>query len=356
MKKLVRHSIFAFIFALAFFVCGAMSVKAAEPALNNTKIKGYDFSYNVEGNNYYALVGNKESAESSIVLASKQSGVFSGIAQYYTAEVAVVKCNEYDGASDACKTWSVWKYATGKDRATTTMDALKNEKAAKLVLDFNGLTPDQNATNVNGANLGELDSIYALEKTYFVIVQYTLNRFIAKDVTYNPDIFRVVFTDDLDKLQVTSKVENGETKVTIKSGFPINTVRYFKTNTALPAGYDYDTEYTKANNGVVALEEVADDPSAKNGVFTYTVKFTVTGQECYYVEATDIANAKITFDVKKGEHDQSPPVQTPNPGDPGNINDTNVGRIILIGLVVVLVLAVVLVIVQRIIDYRKKLY
>ena len=347
MKKFLRRSIFTFIFAFAFLVCGAISVRAAEAALNNTNIKGYNFSFTAEENEYYVLHGKKE--DKTIQLSSKQVGQYKGITmKYYTAVVSVVKCGEYDSVQDACKTWLVYHYENKNE--TKTMDALKQNK---LSINFKNLVEDKTLTEINGISAGQLDSIYSVADTYFVVIQYKLQRWPLKDITYNPDILRVVFYDDLPSVEFSKTTNNSNVTVRVTSGTPINTVRYFKSATELAKGYDFETEYTKAGNGVVALETAVANPEVNDGKFSYTVDLVIATGEYYYFEATDLAGVKATYDVYGNMQGDT----VPTPIDPpANVGDTSIGKIILFSLVVVFVLAVVLVIVQKIIDYRKKLY
>lgn len=350
MKKFVRRSIFTFFFALACVICGAVSVKAAEAALNNTKLSGYDVSYRAEENDYYAISRGEESR--GIKLTSKNAGQFKGLTmKYYSAFVSVVKCTTYDADAQACSTWSKYDYSSSE---TATMDALKQYKGQELILDFDPskLVEAKGIMHVNGATLGELDSVYSLADTYFVIVQYTLQRWPLADIVYDPDIFRVVVLDEVADIQFSQKEVDGKVKVTITSGVPINTVRYFYSTSAQAEGFDYETAYVTSTNGVVVLAESEPDPYVKNGLFSYSFEITVTEGQYYYVEATDVGGRVSVYNVVEKTINQGD-TQKPIAETAG---DTDVGKIILISLVVVFVLAVVLVIVQKIIDYRKKLY
>ena len=295
--------------------------------------------------------GSKD--EQKIQLASLSSGQYMGITmKYYTAQVFVVKCTEYDAIQQSCKTWSKYDYNSSESK---TMDALKQKKLSIGFKD-NLFKEAKDLPTFNDLSLGELDSAYSLFNTYFVIVAYKLERYWPmEDIKYRPDVFRVVFADDLEELKISKSVDGTATKVSITSGTPINTVRYFHTTTELTDGYDFETEYAKAGNGAVALEKATDDVAVNDGKSSYTLKLTVNEGEYYYVEATDLSGEKVIYSVHADKTNDGGSVSgDKKPG--GNIGDTDIGTIILISLVVVFVLAVVLVIVQKIVDYKKKLY
>ena len=349
MKKFVRRSIFAFVFAFAFLVCGAISVGAAEDALNNTNISGYNATYGALENSYYAMNDTVENAE--IKLSSKSAGQYKGLTmKYYTAQVSIVTCEEYNGVEGVCRKWLKYDYNADK---TLTMDALKQKK---LTLKFDSVDVPLESTEINGVSLGELDSVYSLTDTYFVIVRYTLERWPLADIEYNPDIFRVVFTDELTDLEITSNTNGTKTQLTVKSGVPINTVRYFYSATkfTLDDSFDFQAQFDASGNGIVALEVALTNPEIVNGAYTYSVEIDAVENQNTYVEASDVAGRTSVVNLTTGEENKGGGGTDPNPGD--NIGNTDVGKIILISLVVVLVLAVVLVIVQRIIDHKKKLY
>lgn len=352
MKKLVKSCLLAFAFTFAFVFLGAATVSAE--ALNNTKISEYSAAYSVEGSKYYAVNGSAE--EKTIKLNNISNGktvskwYTFGVPMFknYTALVSVVKCAEYDAAGGLCKTWGVYSYSNDE---VATMDNLKKG----LVLNFKAenLKESKGTTVVNGAKLSELNSAYGVDKTYFVVVQYELQG----GSTYDPDIFKVVFTDELAKININAANSNGTAKVTVTSGTPIAVVKYFNVSDKIEGEYDFAEKYEAAAEKLETLSKAEENPNMVDGVFTYEVEVTLAEGKHYYLQATDSAGNVARIYINDNQQDNNVGDTDPlPPGGGENIGNTNVGKIILISLLVVLVLSVVLVIVQRIVDYRKKLY
>lgn len=349
MKKLLKNSILMCVFALAFILCG-VSVKAA--GLNNTTIEGVSATYKIDEVAHYAINGNAQ--EHGVVLKAKEKGRYEWTFiiktfKVYTAQVSVAKCDDYDAGQKYCKTWSVYNYSTDENK---TMDALKQDG---LVLTFKDelFTPAKGITEINGAKLGTLTTEHKVEDTYFVIVQYRLQT----GTLYEPDVFRVVFSNDLEGLNVSASDLGNQTKVTATSGTPIEAIKYFYTSAQLSEGYDFASEYTKAGNGVTEQVNLNAAPSSNDGIFSESVSLEDGQNKYYYVEVTDALGNKMTYDVTKGTTTQNQPSTQPsqNPSD-ANVANTNVGKIILMSLIVILVISLVLVIIQRIVDYKRKLY
>lgn len=353
MKKLVKSCLLAFAFTFAFVFLGAVTVSAE--ALNNTKISEYNATYSVEGSTYYAVNGSAE--EKTIKLNNISNGksvskwYTLGVPMFknYTALVSVVKCADYDAAGGMCKTWGVYSYSNDE---VATMDSLKNGLTLKFKAE--NLKESKGTTIVNGAKLSELSSAYGVDKTYFVVVQYELQG----GSTYDPDIFKVVFTDDLAKININAANSNGTSKVTITSGTPIALVKYFNASEAIEGEYDFAEKYEAAAEKLEVLSKAEANPNMANGVFTYEVEITLAEGKHYYLQAADSAGnvARIYINDNQQDNDNEGDTNALPPGGGENVGNTNVGKIILISLLVVLVLSVVLVIVQRIVDYRKKLY
>ena len=345
MKNMIKKALFTLVCTVAFLFVGLVTVKAAE--LNNTKISGYSAKYKADGSTYYYV--NNSIEEGRIVLHPESTFRSTTLgAAYYSASVSVVTCSG-EVTNEGCKKWSYYNYSND---AAATMDALKSG----LSLDFSKLQPATNLNEVNGEKLGSLNSFYGVENTYFVIVQYTSQKLgfgvLVKETTFDAEVFKVVFRDKVKPIDISGEVENGVTKVTVTSGLPITNVRYFYTSKSLEAGFDFQTQYKSANNGVEVLTEMESDPKLGNKIFKYEFTFKAKDDVNYYVEATDVSDAKAVYDVTNGvTHNHES-----NDKQPGNVGNTPVGKYILIALLVVLVLSLVLVIVQRIVDYRKKLY
>lgn len=359
MKRLVRNSVLVFIFAFAFLFLGVVNAKAAEAALNNTTVEGATTSYKVAEQTYYVVAGSREDAK--IKLKSKSNGQYttsyvlgfipSGKTfKVYNAKVSVVKCTTYDSALGICKTWSEYNYSTD---ANKTMDVLK-QGGLSLGFADESFKPIKGTTTVNGANLGTLYSASGVQNTYFVIVQYKLQT----GTVYNPDVFNVVFADEVQGLNLAKVNQSGSVKVTATSGLPVVSVRYFSTTTALNSGFDFETEYNAAGTGVAGETlDLTKAPSPTDGVFSSEVTLTNTDGKFFYVEAKDAAGRVKVLDVSANSQTDNTPATggDQNPAD-GNVGNTDIGKIILISLLAVLVISLVLVIVQRIVDYRRKLY
>ena len=350
MKRLLKNSIFVCIFTFALLLCG-VGVKAAN-GIDNTTVSGDFVSYKIDGNNYYALKGNAQ--ESKLVLKAKSTGRYTKTwfvqtFKVYTAQVTVVKCDDFDTSSQYCKTWSTYNYSSD---ANKTMDALKQ---SGLTLSFKDelFTPAKGITEINGAKLSTLVSEHKMTDIYFVIVQYRLQ---TGDL-YDPDIFRVVFADDMQALSLSSNDLGDTVKVTATSGVPVASIRYFYTSTQLENGYDFNTEYTKSGNGVENSINLKSAPSSNNGIFNEVVSLQKGENKYFYVEATDALGNRVTMDVNNNAiTENAPSNQVDQNTNASNVGNTNVGKIILFSLLVILVISLVLVIVQRIIDYKRKLY
>lgn len=358
MKRLVKNSVLVFVCAFAFLFMGVASVKAAEAALNNTTIEGATASYKVAEQSYYVMAGSK--ADSTITLKSKSNGQYTSSTflgfipagktyKVYNAKVSIVKCTQYDSTLGGCKTWSEYNYSTD---ANATMDALK-QKGLTIGFAEESFKPIKGSTVVNGANLGALYSASGIEKTYFVIVQYRLQT----GTEYNPDVFSVVFAEDVAPLNISQTTVNAGVKIVAGSGLPVTSMRYFYSDTALAGGFDFETEYTNSNNGVVAYTaDLTQAQSPVQGIFNSEINIADVSGKYFYVEIVDAGGRVKVLDVSTAKQTDNTPVKTePNPVE-GNVGNTDVGKIILISLLAVLVISLVLVIVQRIVDYRRKLY
>lgn len=345
MKKFLRSSILAIVCTFAFLFLGVGSVSAAD-SINNTKVSGYAAKYTIAENDYYAIQGNP--TDQTLVLKSISNGKYTSslwglVKTYkvYTAQVAVVKCSNYDAEANFCLTWDVYSYSTSSEK---TMDALKQD-GLKLV--FNKLKPAEGQTEVNGAKLGTLKSAHGINNTYFVIVQYRLQT----GTLYDPDIFRVVFSDGLANINIAAT----NTQINVASKFPIANIKYFSTTEKLADGFDFDTEYTNSTTGVESTYNPTRAKDTVNAEFIESVDYTREEGKYYYAQATDILGNKTVLDLTEEKQTENNPTVNDNTSV-DNVGNTNVGKYILIALVGILVIALVLVIIQKIVDYRKKLY
>jgi hypothetical protein len=157
-------------------------------------------------------------------------------------------------------------------------------------------------------------------------------------------------------LDITKVDQSGSVKVTATSGLPITTIRYFSTTTPLADNFNFEEEYNKAGNGVTLPIDKNKAPSATNGVFSSEVTLTSAAGTYYYVEAKDAGGNSKILDVTSNTKSDNSPIGGSDSDQQGNVGNTDVGKIILISLLVVLVISLVLVIVQRIVDYRRKIY
>ena len=338
MKKFIKNSIFTILFAFAFMICGAVGVSAAS-ALNNTTIHTgeKDAEFTQLNNKYYVVVGNEDL---TITLKSKTTAVAGNLwtgfnARYYTAKVHVFKLDSTGTA------WSEYTYNTN---ATVTMDALKS--SAGLKLNLSSMTFRSTGTPNNNGDINVADNTFG-KNTYFVTVSYSLaGQGLAKAETYAADVFRVLVAKDVADIDFNVTTNGSQAGVSITSGLPIASVRYFASDSA--------ASVTPANfESLYKTATVKQSVNVGTGAMSKSLSLSDADSKYYYVEVTDISGAKSVLDVSSETAIGDDPVygETPNLS-----TDTKIGEIILIALIAVFVLAIVLVIVQRIIDYKKKLY
>lgn len=355
MRRFTRNSIFTFLFALAFVFVG-VSVSAKEKgAINNTTISGYNSTFELGEQTFYVVDGNAQTA--TLKLKANSYGQTTAIGQtYYDASVHVYRCSDYNEEDKVCNTWHIYTY--NNDRAKT-MDALKSKGTLSLTFKNSNFVSAKTQGSVDGFSFSSATSAYDLEKTYFVAVQYQLPKLFSKD-SFAPDVFRVLLAGELEGVKVTSEknTTTGKTTVTILSGAPISNVKYFSTTTKLEAGYNFDTQYANSTNATELVTKAAENPEFSDGNFIYTFELEIADGEYYYVRAANTTGLATQYDIENNVQEENQPAnkgEEPNASD-GNIGNTDVGKIILIVLLVILVAAFVLVIVQKIVDYRKKLY
>lgn len=339
MKRFFRNIVFTFVCALSFMFLGVATVSAAESSkLNNTNVSNYLLEFTQDGEKYFILNGDSTNAQ--LNLKSKKTGVRKYLINWnLKAEVSIVKCDVLN-SDGSCKEWNYYNY--GNDNKTT--DAINQ----KMKLKFDSLNPSKGLVTVNGAKLSTLNSFYGLADTYFVVVRYKYNQ-LGSYKYYEPEIFNVVLLNDIDNINIS---KNGK-KVTVTSGAPLTEIKYFYSLNDQTAGFDYETEYS-ANSGVIELDaNKLNQVKAINGEFSY--EFEIEDKVGhYYVKIKDSLGREHIEDINNIDNTKqdSPAVSTDN----DNIANTDVGKIILISLLVVLALSLILVIVQRIVDYRKKIY
>jgi len=367
MKKLLKNSVFTLLFALAFLLCGVVSVGAAEkPSINNTTISlpsgGVTFMAMEEG--YYVIDDSDDAANISLKAKKKVVGIAPN-QTVYTADVSVIKCKVI--SSGACATWSVYE---DSDKDDVTMDKLYRN----MSLNLKGLNfaDELGYTTVLGKATGELTSVYGLEYTYFVVVQYKQANMNASwlfsgfeyDI-YDAEVYKVALASELADIRMATPIVSSQ-KVSIGyvSGTPISTVRYFKSAQELTSTFDFEAQFA-ANGGQVVLERAKSNNVATGGLFAFDFELSLE-EGYYYIEATDLEGNTVVDCVKvDADNSVNSGNITTQPNHPGagsngnnddNVNNESIGRIIFISLVVILVISVVLVIAQKIADNRKKIY
>lgn len=334
MKKFIKNSIFTFLFAVAFIFCGAVSVNAVEPALNNATIHTgeNDIDVTLLNNKYYVLVGN-DTVVLDVPLSKSYRDTWLGAANY-RASVHVFKLDATG------KSWSEYTYSG---------DAMTMLKSSGLSLNFSEMTFKSTSAPNNNGEINVSDNVFG-KNTYFVTVSYTsqaLGLFnIVPEKQYAADVYRVVLAQDVSEIAFNVSNNGTTANVGINSGLPIASIRYFSASseTTISAA-NFDSLYKSATT--------KNTVNVGTGTMSKTVSLSEATSQYYYVEVTDIAGGKSVLDVRKNVAvDQEPAQQA----KPEITTDTKIGEIILIALIAVFVLAIVLVIVQRIIDYKKKLY
>ena len=356
MRRFMRNSVFAFVFALAFLFVGVNVSAKEEPAFNNTSVISSAATFNVNEQKFYLIDGNAQDAKITLK-ASKlgEMGRYGLTYQmlYYNAKVTVFRCSDYNAEGKVCNTWQIFRYGSDDN---DVMDELKG-KGLTVTFKNSNFTPVKSAGKINGFDLSNTGSEYDMLKTYFVSVQYKLQN----GKTYSPDVLRVVLAEELDGVKISSVQDGstGRTTVTITSGSPISSVKHFYTSAKLEAGYNFTTEYSSNANATQLVEAAQENPKYENGKFTYSFELTIEEGQYYYIQAMDVAGnvSQYSLEDKVQEDDNTPVTKDDEFGhEVSNIGNTNVGKVILIVLLVILVAAFVLVIVQKIVDYRKKLY
>ena len=375
MKKVLKRAVAALMFVGAFLFVGGAKVNAGyekmdvETWKNNTTIGATSASYTIENDKYYIIkdkVDGEVKEENQVFTLKavdnkkhmKQTTVFfldwfnQGVYEELRADVTVVKCKEYISANDTtCKTWLSYEYSSD---ANATMEALTNGLTVNLASEF----AETQLTEVNGVKLSDLNSIHGTTKTYFVIVRYQGK---TSSLYTDPDLFKVVLSSQLTAMKVTNTLVDGVAKVKITSGSPISYVKYFSQSAEVVGEYNFEELYDNSaeDSKVALLNTVAENPRFENGLFIEEFEVELEAGKNYYMQVQDKAGnvGKAHLNVNS-EVDGKPDSQAGVSGQPADSNaaHTKVGRIILIVLIVVLVISLALVIIQKIVDYRKKLY
>lgn len=342
MKKFMKKSLFTLVFTLAFLFVGVVTVKAA--AMENTTVSGYTSKYDADGETYYLIDGKAE--EGSIKVKNIANGKYDGFPstfKNYTATLSVVTCKEVKNG--ICNEWLLYTYNTD---ASKTMDALKKT----MTLKFNSLEATK-LTSINDVQFGTLKSFYGIENTYFVTIRYaTQNALLYKGKSFT-DTFNVVFSENIAELEASATLADNKYTITATSGANIASICYFASSEELSNGFEFDVKYAAAAEGSKGC--VNGPVKAQNGKFTLQAQVNKEEGKYYYVKIVDESGDVELLDLDKGTSSSENNPNANNKGD-SNVGDTEVGKFILIALLVVLVLSLVLVIVQRIVDYRKKLY
>ncbi len=360
MKNMLKKALFTFVCAIAFLFAGGLSVKAAAGKLDNTTIAGYNYKYQVDGKNYYYVQGKKEDAKITLKAKNTNEGTVLGAANY-RAYLSIVTCDGDLNINSGCSSWHHYNYNVDYANAYD----LTEDLSKGVTLDFTKLA-ETRETKANNVSFASLESFYGINSTYFVMVNYVSQKLGAwlikvEEKVYDTEIFMVVFEEDMPATTMDKEVVDGVTKITVKSATPITNVKYFHTSQDLSSGYDFETKYKSSGTGVEVLKSIEEDPKLGNGVFKYEFSFTAEEGENYHVQATNLTGEKYVKNLTKDDSTVVPAPNSPtspsNPNKPeSNALNQNVGKYILIALLIVLVLSLVLVIVQRIVDYKKKLY
>ena len=364
MKKFLKGVVAMFAFVLTFFVVGVSKVDAREPSLRNTTISGSDMiTINSSTEQYYV------SKDGIINLKLKSEGYNAHGIVYvpYYSQVSIAKCVKQ--SEGTCLSWSIYDYNPENLKEVkpnaSTADNLNPRFGNGLTLNLRDVMDNyasQGAFYANDVALTTLTSDLGIDTTYFVIVRYKDgidNKFLWSQVggkEYEQEIYKIALREELQEIKFERVTVVGNvTKVLITSGVPFSNVRYFATSTKIEGAYDYNTKFTD-NNGVVALAEAEKYPLSINGVFAYELTITTEEGKNYYIEANDVSGKTFRYDLtdqvatdntEKGD-------SNPLPGD--NVADEDIGKIILIALLVLLVISIALVIIQKIVDHRRKLY
>ena len=281
MKRIIRNSICAFIFALAFLFVGTTASAKELGAINNTNVSNYSSTFELGEQTFYVAEGNAQNATINLKYKEKGTTTLTGY-KTYTAYVNVYRCSDFNEEDNICNTWRTYQYSANKN---DTADALNPSKGGlKLTFKNSNFTSAKTQGSLNGFNFGSARSAYDMEKTYFVAVQYHLPKVLGED-RYTTEVFRVLLSDELEGVTISSLKDNtsGKTTVTVTSGLPISNVRYFSTTTQLAAGYNFNNEYSTNATATELVTEADKNPNKKFflkllGVFAFvSVPLPLTG-------------------------------------------------------------------------------
>lgn len=390
MKKAIKNIALAFTFFLALAFVGNTTVKAETyGSIDNLNISSKDGIHKLDlgaGSQnmiYYAI---DSTMDTTLTLGYKKNVTEFGSLPQFDSNITLVRCEKEkpDAASPAVCTTST-KYQIKVDR----QDLIDGDFKLPLNV-LNGLSTEalkkapetNNNVIVNGTDLTTLTSLYGLDKTIFLVIDYTTTTeyfdfwsfsFKTKIVDAFTQVIRLVSVEEIGgPMTVTTTTADNKYFARVEASVNLLTVKYFTSS----QNYDFGklmsdsgkslrevfAEATKNETvGEITISpsegEIPSATSTRVGrLFSATVEFTKEDGKYYYVYAEDVLENQIVMDLVDGPSSdpdsQLPPVDPLPPA----AQETNVGKIILISLVSVLVIIAVLVIVQRIVDHKRRLY
>jgi len=249
------------------------------------------------------------------------------------------------------------------------------------------------ASALNGTNLAELQSTYGnvisgKYVTMYLVVDYVTTTHYKKGgflgiggtwvdevVNSYTEVIKIVELSSIGGgVSISSVTEDGKHKATVTASVNLKEVSYITTTESYDfnqlaseqgksikevfnekAGLGGNTLTTVDVSGIKG--SVPEDSQRVGREYVCNVETNVVDGTNYYVYAEDELGNAVVYNIKNvGESNPAAPLPTPGDEVPANPSNTKVGRIILIVLISVFVLSAVLVIVQRIVDYKRRLY
>ena len=390
MKKAIKNIVLAFTCFLALVFVGNTTVKAETFGyLDNLNISSKDGIYKLDlgagsvNMIYYAINDTKDT---TLTLGYKKNVAKAGSTLQFDSNITLVRCEKEneEAASPAMCTKST-KYQIKVNR----QDLIDGDFQLPLnVLD--GLSTEMlknnpetdNNTTVNGTDLTTLNSLYGLDKTIFLVIDYTTTEeyfhiwswsYKTKVVDAFTQVVRLVSVEEIGgPVTITHSSVDNKYLAKVEASVNLKTVKYFTSS----QNYDFGKLHSDSGKSFGELfaevaknetvEEITINPSEGEipaatstrigRVFSATVEFTKEDEKFYYVYAEDVFENQFILDITDGPASDPDSKLPPVDPLPPVAQETNVGKIILISLVGLLVVIAVLVIVQRIVDHRRRLY
>lgn len=412
MKKVMTKVIFMFMFVISIFAFGSSVANAAEEyaKIQNVVVTGHNgtlvFKPDVQiGTQTYQDYYMVEDFTTAVLKLKYISNAGQGTgANYdqnlqYSSNISLVVCK----TNDECNVVDIANF-TGNNQALMkdgfilplnvfeggSKELLKDSESNKA------------ADKLNGTNLTELRSVYKnvtfkegtyeVEKynTIYLVIDYETTRkykkgsflgiggeWVTEPVEQYTEVIKFVELSAIGgEVSISSVTKDGKHTATVSSSAGFREISYITTTK------DYNFEQLSSEQGK-SLKEVFDEKAKEDGntltavsvegikasipaidskrlgrEYVYKFDKDVVDGTNYYVFAEDGFGNQVIYNIaNEGESTPVTKVPSQNEGTPPtNPKDTKVGQIILIVLISVFVLSAVLVIVQRIVDYRRRLY